>query len=740
MISMVRMFKQFFGVAVLALGVQQAGASAFLGPFETYQVPVLTYQVGGDLGGPHNYDEEFRRNTPVMYYAMDANFLNYFGANGSNSIFQAFDIYNGLSNNLSTVDLSLIPTEVQGVNYVAQALELTDVKSVMMSLIAENLGLAEPERYVWCLHDREMGTPCPDAGIYTVIQRNFDTEFSNPNALQTSSYVNGTFYGYQIVEFCTGTPFLADAVEVQADLLANTFTAVASFGFDLNGGYYTGLSRDDVGGLRHLLRAGNMNIEAAGDDTITFITNNTPQLLFTSNLTELATAALTNNAAALSALFPNLQILSTVTIFTNVVTTNAVTYFTNSPFAPANSPAQLVTTTVITTNVTTHFRHQFGNVITNRHSTTGLVTVLTTNISASACGPFAPANLICSTITSSTVLTNGVFGDYYLIPTNSCGVSIVSTQLIVNVAVTNLPSIATNAPGVSNIFNQAFSQSVIYNFNQYIFQILPVTCPENTVGLRQGVERIRFEKRDFDSLLNRFFYPVTNTYVLNTITNNTLYPQTVQRVIINPDYLITAEDLAEGTPGNNLSGAFIVARSLGFDSTNANPNLAGPGVLTPGNVFTFNKVGPIYFNPGTFFLFNTNFNTGFSDATHSLILRWGSFDGTTNAPVVYPNGTDLTNLENSVFITVSPTNPILAGGSVGLSYSNQFAVVSGATPPYAWQVPFASAGLPPGLILNYTTGTLTGTPTTSGTYDFDIRMTDSAGRYVERSYELTISP
>ena len=167
-------------------------------------------------------------------------------------------------------------------------------------------------------------------------------------------------------------------------------------------------------------------------------------------------------------------------------------------------------------------------------------------------------------------------------------------------------------------------------------------------------------------------------------------------------------------------------------------SLAGPGVLTPGNVFTFNKVGPAYINGIISFLGFTN--TAYSEATHVQTLIWGSFDGTTNAPVVYPNGTDLTNLENAVFITLNPINPVLTSGNVGVAYSNIVSVVSGATAPYQWTIPFTSPALPTGLNLNFSTGVISGTPTTAGTYDFVIRMTDAAARYVDRAYELTIAP
>lgn len=747
------MFKQICGLAVLALGLQQSRAFSLIGPFESFQVAVMTYRVGGDLGGPHNVAEEFRRNTPVMYYAMDSNFLDYYGPNGSNAIYQAFSIMNALTN-VSSLDLSQYPNEAQGVNYQAQALELTDLKSVMLSFIVEDLGLAEPDRWTWCLHDREMGTPCPAAGIYSVIKRNFDPEFTTTDALQVSSYVNGTLYTYQITEFCSGTPFLADATEVQVDPLASTFTAVAAFGFDTFGGYYNGLTRDDVGGLRYLLRAGNKNIEAAGNDTITFVTNNTTQLLFTSNLTEFVSLALTNSPAALTTLIPNLQLGQSFAFFTNVVTTNFITYLTNYPQDPYGT-TRSVTVGIATTNIQTWYSHQFLNVfitptiqlvnnltptlVPGHLATSNLVTVLTTNISFAACAVGSPyTGLPCTNISLASFWSNGIAGDYFILPSNLCSVALVSTQLIQNISVTNATVVATNAAGTTNAFGESFSQTTYYNFKQYAYVVKPVVCPQNSVGLRQGVENIKFEKRDYDSLLNRFFYPVTNTYTLTTITNNTGYQQVVQRVIVNPDFLITAQDLSEGNPGNNLIGHPLAARSLGYDANNANPGLAGPGVLTPGNVFTFNKVGPAYFNGLISFLGFTN--TAYTEATHVQTLIWGSFDGTTNAPVVYPNGTDMTNIENAVFITLSPSNPVLISGKVGVGYSNVVSVVSGATAPFQWTVPFTSPALPAGLSLNFSSGVISGIPTTAGTYDFVIRMTDAAQRYVERSYEITIAP
>ncbi|TSA41900.1 MAG: hypothetical protein D4R57_00080 [Verrucomicrobiales bacterium] len=329
-------------------------------------------------------------------------------------------------------------------------------------------------------------------------------------------------------------------------------------------------------------------------------------------------------------------------------------------------------------------------------------------------------------------MTNGVFGDYFLIPSNSCGVSIVLTQLIQSVSITNPPVFAP-VVGATNLGIEVFSQTLISPFNQYVFQIRTAACPTNTVGLNQGVDRIQFIRRDFDSLLGRFFYPVTNDYPMVTLTNNTLVTQIVRRVVTAPDILISADDLAPG-PSDPINPPFVYFRTITFDQANVNPGLAGPGKIEPGSTNSFNKVGPIYRNSAPDLL---------DEAGQVLWFIWGSFDGTTNAPVVYPNGTDILNIENQALIQIGPAvlPSLSAAGTVNYStVFSGFTVSGGATAPYAWSLVSGAGGLPPGLVLNASTGQITGDPTTQGIYDFTLRMSDSVGRFVELNYTITILP
>jgi hypothetical protein len=211
---------------------------------------------------------------PEITYAFDSTFLDYFGSSGVAAVEAAIKMLNDLPP-ASQIDLSKYPTEAARINHRAATLGLTDVKSFIMGMLLEQLGLANPERFTWCLRDRRTITR---GGVtwtnYLVIQRNFD-----PVTMSPSSYVNGTLYTYSIVEY--QQPDWTDAAEYPVDPLAFSFTSVAStFGpggtagsavasGKIPGAFFTGLTRDDVAGIKYLYRHDNYKIE----NIITGITN-----------------------------------------------------------------------------------------------------------------------------------------------------------------------------------------------------------------------------------------------------------------------------------------------------------------------------------------------------------------------------------------------------------------------------------------------------------------------------------
>ncbi|HEX3570466.1 MAG TPA: Ig domain-containing protein [Acidobacteriaceae bacterium] len=87
-------------------------------------------------------------------------------------------------------------------------------------------------------------------------------------------------------------------------------------------------------------------------------------------------------------------------------------------------------------------------------------------------------------------------------------------------------------------------------------------------------------------------------------------------------------------------------------------------------------------------------------------------------------------------ISISPAS--LPAGTMESPYSVTF-TATGGTAPYSWSV--GSGRLPAGLTLDATTGTLSGTPTSSGSFSLSIAATDSSTRALSKSasYSLTVT-
>jgi large repetitive protein len=81
--------------------------------------------------------------------------------------------------------------------------------------------------------------------------------------------------------------------------------------------------------------------------------------------------------------------------------------------------------------------------------------------------------------------------------------------------------------------------------------------------------------------------------------------------------------------------------------------------------------------------------------------------------------------------------PAPPGGEVGVAYSNQL-TVTGGTSPFTWSV--SAGSLPPGLALGASTGLLSGTPTSAGTFSFTVKVTDHAGLSATEPVTMTIVP
>jgi hypothetical protein len=192
--SMFRFLKKVICAMLGLAAIQQASAFSVYGPAETWQTPTLDYLTRywyGDteLGGPKNFNLGSRLNVPIITYGFDYTFLDYFGAQGVAAVDSAMNELNNLPGASETHLKKFLTQDNQVINYTAQALTLLDLKSTVMWLMMEHMGLIG-ETHVWDLHARtaEPGT-CQFA--YIVINRSYD-----PVSYDPSAYVNGVLYSY----------------------------------------------------------------------------------------------------------------------------------------------------------------------------------------------------------------------------------------------------------------------------------------------------------------------------------------------------------------------------------------------------------------------------------------------------------------------------------------------------------------------------------------------------------------
>ena len=801
-----KLIEYFFRVGALLLTLQSAWGFALSGPIGNNGDSWQTITIGygwNDPVAPKDIYEEYRPVVPVQYYACDATYLSYYGAGGQTNIDAAFAILNGVmcgqtnapvflsnptngvyvnasgvgtggsvtltaANNVDnySANLTEFPLVSYQVNYTAQAAGIWDIKSEVLHTVALDIGLADPNRYVWTIHTRQLNPlqlknpQCPQDVQYSVVQRNYDV---NPTQnYPYSSYINGSLYTFLIDENCgngVNVPWSARTFTYPADPYANQYTAVTSGGL-VNGGlnageFYMGMTRDDVAGLKYLISSNNINWEATAPSGGVILNTNlgSPSpLVTTSNLYPLLVAAQTNSPTALSGLFPGVVVASTVTNWITVTNWNIGSYLTNPPSSPYGSQILVVYSNIVGTAYQPVYQSTFANVITKgnlasfpgiilngtnvvlNYSSNTVVTLQTVQLTQQISAPYGT---LATNITYQTiVLTNQPSGEYFVLPPSQCGWNILNNSPTWSVvAVTNLITQATNVAGFVG------SESMVYYFTNHTYLAQAINCSQSTPtpALRRGIGRVQFIRADYDSLTGIYWAPKTNYYSMIVRTNNQDVVEYYQRVVTQPDFLFSAADLP--TSANFPYGPASTVPTPNFDQSTILGNLAGPGTILPGGmqtVFNKNMNGSLYLN-GSLNAYNYSTNQFLTQDTQIPFgFAWGSFDDSTNYPVIYPSSASFTSLMNQMLIQVTPaavsdgTNGVAYNGGSGVTFS-----ATGGQSPYTWAAPNIST-LVPGLNFNAATQTLSGTPTAPGIYSFSLLLTDSANQVVNFNYSITI--
>ncbi len=150
----------------------------------------------------------------------------------------------------------------------------------------------------------------------------------------------------------------------------------------------------------------------------------------------------------------------------------------------------------------------------------------------------------------------------------------------------------------------------------------------------------------------------------------------------------------------------------------------GPGVATS-CVVPFTTTG---LASGFVIDASTGVLTGTPTSAGTLALTVTVFDATAQA-----GSFDLVATIAPPLSVVWPAS--LPDGTVGVAYTAAAPTASGGTTPYGW----AATGLPTGLSISASTGTVSGTPATAGSFTVTISVTDARGASQSKTYPLTVT-
>lgn len=197
---------------------------------------------------------------------------------------------------------------------------------------------------------------------------------------------------------------------------------------------------------------------------------------------------------------------------------------------------------------------------------------------------------------------------------------------------------------------------------------------------------------------------------------------------------LTNPDLATASPAvaaKNFT-LYVTLGPLGIQQAalpNANQNVAYRATLTaqggiPPYVFSFDVANPQ----------GLNINT-----TTGAISGTPPNAGTFPIPVTLKDSIGEVFSQTyslNVFAAVSISTSSLPNGSPGVPYSATLTATGGSIPYSNWTV--TAGSLPPGLILNSASGLINGTPTTQGTFQFTVQVTDSVPGTAAKVLSITI--
>lgn len=190
-------------------------------------------------------------------------------------------------------------------------------------------------------------------------------------------------------------------------------------------------------------------------------------------------------------------------------------------------------------------------------------------------------------------------------------------------------------------------------------------------------------------------------------------------------------------------------RLLNVSSFGASPSATVPGAPTNATATAASRQATISFSPpasdggSSITSYTVTSTPGGLTASGSAspITVTGLTNGTSYSFTVHATNAVGSGSESLPSNSVTPSGPTitttsLPAGKVNRTYSSTVQA-TGGTLPYTWRI--ASGGLPPGLLLGSSTGTISGTPTKPGSFSFTISVADGATQTATQALSIKIT-
>jgi hypothetical protein len=198
-------------------------------------------------------------------------------------------------------------------------------------------------------------------------------------------------------------------------------------------------------------------------------------------------------------------------------------------------------------------------------------------------------------------------------------------------------------------------------------------------------------------------------------------------------------------------GALAASNSISGNVTAFGANLAGAGVSASATIngvnYSLNNVDTDSSGDYSLTIGNGDWSVsvscqGGSDSLDNL-LGSGNYQCPENVNVTIANNNGTANFAISAAQPLQITTTALAGGTVETFYQQSLAA-TGGQPPYHWFLPDGTVSLPPGtngdMAFDNSSGTISGTPGSAGTYNFPVAVSDSGNppTVVTQQFSITI--